>query len=166
MDYTKTEINAIFETSRWTSGAYQVQFGQIGILEFSEEQAAPFQLSAWGLSKDLRELLADYSDADVSKAIEWLMIQQTQLVVQMLEQISIEHGFVPPLEQMFIAVDGELYLARGLKMMVTCITNIVPRGNDDNGLDKFVAVLDSGEAQNYVEERRGLGNVDSGEKLH
>lgn len=163
---TKTEMDSIFETARWTSGVYDVQFGQIGILELNSDQSAPFQLSAWGLSKDLRELLSDYSDTDLSRAIEWLMVQQTHMVVNMLERISYEQGFVPPLEQLFISVDGELFLGRGLKMPVICITNIVPRGNEEDGLDKFVAILDHGEARNYVEERRGLNSVDSSEKLH
>lgn len=163
---TRTEIDTIFETARWTSGAYEVQFGQIGILEVNSEQNAPFQLSAWGLSKDLRELLSDYSDYDVSRSIEWLMVQQTQMVATMLERISSEQRYMPPIEHLFISVDGELFLANGLKMLVTCITNIVPRGNEDDGLDKFVAVLDPGEARNYVEERRGLNGFDPGAKLH
>jgi hypothetical protein len=162
----KTEIDIVFETSRWTSGAYEVQFGQIGIVEANPEQAAPFQLSAWGLSKDLRELLGDYSDTDVSRAVEWMMLQQTRMVVHMLEQITIEQGFVPPLENLFISVEGELFLARGLKLLVVCITNIVPCGNENEGLDKFVAVLDPGEARNYIEERQGLSSTDSNEILH
>jgi hypothetical protein len=154
------------ETARWTSGVYEVQFGQIALIEPIPDQRTAFQMNAWGLSKDLRELLADYSDTQVHRAIEWVLMQQTALIVNMLEHISMEGGFMPPLEHLFISLDTELFLPRGLRMLVTCITNIVPRGDEDDSLDKFVAVLDPSEALTYVEERRGLSNFDSDERIH
>ena len=60
------------------------------------------------------------------------------------------------IDQIFISIDAELFLPRGLRMHVTCITNIVQVGSDQEMLDKFVAVLDPGEATTYVSERRGM----------
>jgi hypothetical protein len=59
---------------------------------------------------------------------------------------------MPPLQNLFIATNAELFLPRGLKIVVSCVTNIVPRREDDT-VDKFVAVLDPSEAQLYIQER-------------
>lgn len=163
---TNAQTSIYLATARWTSTVYGVQFGQVALLEPQPDQTIAFQMSAWGLSKGLRTLLADYSDAEVSRGIEWLMTYQTILVVNMLEQISMESRFMPSLEQIFLSIDAELFLPRGLRMSVTCITNIVPRNNDDDGLDKFVAVLDPSEAQAYIQERRGLSLPNADERVH
>ncbi len=146
------------QTSRWTSRAYGVQFGQIETLKTGEEELSAFTLSAWGVSRDLRALLGDYSDGQIEDAARWLTMQQNNLVADILEQMSLDTRLgtatLPPLEHLFITVDAELYLPRGLRLPVTCVTNIVPHDDDDDGLEKFVAVLDPGEVQPYIEERR------------
>jgi hypothetical protein len=103
-------------------------------------------------------LLRDYSDGQVEDAARWVTMQQNGLVADILEQMSFDTRLgaapLPPLEQLFITVDAELYLPRGLRLPVTCVTNIVPHERDDDGLEKFVAVLDPGEVQPYIQERR------------
>ncbi|MCA9912489.1 MAG: hypothetical protein KC496_04055, partial [Anaerolineae bacterium] len=119
------------QTSRWTSRAYEVQFGQIETLKSGEEEFSAFTLSAWGLSRDLRSLLSDYSDGQIQDAAKWVTMQQNVLVADILEQMSYDTQMgvatLPPLEHLFITVDAELFLPRGLRMPVTCVTNIVPQ---------------------------------------
>jgi hypothetical protein len=155
-----------FDTNRWTSPVYNVQFGQVSIVAPEAEQEAAFKVSAWGLSKNLRSLLKDYSDAHVREATEWLTLQQNALVADVLEQMQYSGQAIPPLEHLFIAIDGELFLPNGLRMLVTCVTNIVPHGTPSDGLDKFVAILDPGESDKYVIERKGVGLPTFGERIH
>lgn len=148
-------------TARWTATAYAVGFGQVEqVPQLSEEQQA-FQVSAWGVSAILRELLGDYSNMQVRASAEWLTLQQNQLVSEMLMMSQIdwfrEHEPAPPLENMFFSVDTELFLPHGMMMHVTCVTNIVPRGEADDGLDKFVAILEPSEVTAYIAERKSHG---------
>ncbi len=146
------------QTSRWTSRAYEVQFGQIETLKTGEEEMSAFSLSAWGLSRDLRALLSDYSDVQIHDAAKWVTMQQNNLVADILEQMSYETQLgtanLPPLEQLFITVEAELFLPHGLRLPVTCVTNIVPHDPTEDSLEKFVAVLDPGEVRPYIQERR------------
>jgi hypothetical protein len=155
-----------FDTNRWTSPIYNVQFGQVAVVEPEPEQEAAFAVSAWGLSKNLSSLLKDYSDTHVREATEWLTIQQNALVADVLDQMQYSRQGIPPLEHLFIAIDGELFLPNGLRMLVTCVTNIVPHGTPADGLDKFVAILDPGESDTYVGERKGVGLPTLGERIH
>lgn len=146
------------QTSRWTSRAYGVQFGQIETLKTGEEEFSAFTLSAWGLSRDLRALLSDYTDGQIQDAAKWVTMQQNNLVADILEQMSYDTHMglstLPPLEQLFITVDAELFLPRGLRLPVTCVTNIVSEDSEEERLEKFVAVLDPGEVKPYIQERR------------
>lgn len=158
------------DVQRWTSPAFRVQFGQIAFVEAQAEQEKTFRLSAWGLSESLCNLLSDYSNSQIQEAVGWLTMQQNSLVAEMLEQMSFEArlsgSMIPSLEQLFVAIETELYLPRGLRMPVTCITNIVPHGRPMEALDKFVAVLDMSESQVYIQERRGTGTTPQTERLH
>jgi len=151
--YTDRKIETIpnplipFDTNRWTSPVYNVQFGQVSIVAPEAEQEAAFKVSAWGLSKNLRSLLKDYSDAHVREATEWLTLQQNAMVADVLEQMQYSGQAIPPLEHLFIAIDGELFLP-------------------NDGLDKFVAILDPGESDKYVIERKGVGLPTFGERIH
>ena len=168
--HTKIEAtpapNVPFDTNRWTSPVYKIRFGHVSIVENEPEQEAAFTVSAWGLSNNLSLLLRDYSAAHIREATEWLTIQQNAMVADVLERMQYSGRVVPPLEQLFIAIDGELFLPNGLKMHVTCVTNIVPHGNTADGLDKFVAILDPGETDTYIIERKGVGLPTFGERVH
>jgi hypothetical protein len=165
-------LNPEIDTSRWTSSAYQIQFGQISYVVPHAQQETAFALSAWGISQGLKALLETYSDSDIKAAAEWLTMQQNTLVAQMLEQMSyelrLEGAALPPLENLFITIEAEMFLPKGLRMDVTCVTNIVPVTHDeeDDSLQKFVAVLDPSEARAYILERRGTNSVGHHEKLH
>lgn len=157
VDVTLNQQDIAAQTARWTSPAYDVNFGQIDAVHTDHLQEQSFRLSAWGLSSGLRSLLEDYSDDDIRKAISWLTIQQNAYVAMLLDQVSIAPEWdttTPTLNQLYFAIDAELFLPRGLRMVVTCVTNIV--ASSDGELDKFVAVLDPGEAYLYVQERRGM----------
>lgn len=148
-------------TARWTSPIYAVKFGQVEHIPYYPDEQDAFQMSAWGVSAVLRELLADYSDTQIRSSAEWLTLQQNQVVGEMLVMSQMEQQILndkmAPLETMFFVVDSELYLPRGLRMQVACITNIVPLGEPDYGLDKFVAIVDPGEVSTYIAERRTQG---------
>lgn len=163
-------MNPEIDTSRWTSPAYQIQFGQVAYVVPQAHQETAFALSAWGISQGLKALLVGYSDSDVRNSAEWLTMQQNTLVAQMLEQMAYElrldGAALPPLENLFITIDAEMFLPRGLRMDVTCVTNIVPQGDEQEGLQKFVAVLDPSEARAYILERRGTNSAGNHEKLH
>lgn len=163
-------MNPIMDTARWTSPAYQVQFGQIAYVQPQAQQETAFALSAWGVSQGVKTMLAGYSDTEIQQSAEWLTMQQNAMVAQMLEQMSYEMrldgGTLPPLEDLFITIDAELFLPRGLRMDVTCVTNIVPQGDEHDSLQKFVAVLDPSEARAYIVERRGTNNKGHHERLH
>jgi hypothetical protein len=163
-------LNPEVDTLRWTSPAYQIQFGQVAYVVPQGQQETAFALSAWGISRGLKALLETYSDSDTRDAAEWLTMQQNSLVAQMLEQMSYElrldGGSLPPLENLFITIDSEMFLPHGLRLDVTCVTNIVPQGEKNEGLQKFVAVLDPSEARAYILERRGTNSAGHREKLH
>lgn len=148
-------------TARWTAPAYAVKFGQVEQLPQAPEEQRAFGVSAWGVSVVIRDLLADFSNTQVRDSAEWLTLQQNQLVSEMLVMSQIDwfrvHEPAPPLENMFFSIDTELFLPRGLMMHVTCVTNIVPRGGAEDGLDKFVAILDPGEVPPYIAERKSYG---------
>jgi hypothetical protein len=155
---------------RWTSSAYRIRFGQIAFVYPEPDQEAAFRVSAWGISENLRYLLADYSDEHIRQTAEWLTIQQNTLVADVLDQVQndpylVEDG-IPPLEHIFISFNSEMYLKGGLRLSVICVTNIVPYGQPTAGLDKFVALLDPGEAKTYIRERRGSAGIQDGERLH
>jgi hypothetical protein len=153
------------DTGRWTSQAYQVQFARVEEVPRIQPDAtdpdymeSPFHMSAWGISKGLYSLLEGYTPREIYDATGWLTTMQNHLVVDALEQMKYDAYYdgqhMPPLEYLFIAIDAELYLPRGLKMHVTCVTNIVPHSDKSDELDKFVAVLDPGEAKSYILERK------------
>lgn len=156
------------DTERWTSSAYQIKFDQIALIDSQENPDASFRLSAWGLSSSLRHLLADYNDEDIRKAVEWLTIHQNAYVALMLEDAMLkgQKSDLPTLDQIFISIDTELYLPRGLRMIVTCITNIVQVDDNNHELDKFVAVVDPGEAHIYAVERRGISMINPNTRKH
>lgn len=143
------------DTARWTSGAYRVQFDTVKYMPGSGDDDM-FDVSAWGISHSLRHLLADYRDEEIRNAAEWLAGNQSTLVANLLEDMAVnayhQGEAMPPLQNLFIATNAELFLPRGLKIVVSCVTNIVPRREDDT-VDKFVAVLDPSEAQLYIQER-------------
>jgi len=156
-------------TERWTSDAYRVRFAQIeSIQPDSEDEEIAFDLSAWGISSGLRHLLVDYSDNELRDSSQWLTAQQNHLVADLLAQLLSESRLisddVPQIEHLFITVHAELFLSHGLRMHVACVTNIVPREANSNRLEKFVAILDPGEVQAYVSERKQTNamHVDNG----
>lgn len=156
-------------TARWTSSAYKIQFGQVDYVTGQSPQDAGFNMSAWGISENLRALLADFTDAEIASAVEWLTIQQNAYLAILLEEArSNLAGDLdsPILEQLFIAIDAELFLPRGLRLIVTCVTNIVQAMTDNNHLDKFVAVLDPGEAKQYIVERRDINTQYNDNLIH
>ncbi len=145
-------------TSRWTSPAYMVQFAAIREFEpFSHGQT--FDLSAWGISRSVHNLLSGIPDSLIMSATDWLTGQQNDLIADFLHRIAQESQLtgvkVPPLHDMFITVEDTLFLPQGLKMPVACVTNIVPHGDLDDSMDKFVAVLDPVEIEPYINERTG-----------
>ncbi|MEO1289772.1 MAG: hypothetical protein AAFV93_18570 [Chloroflexota bacterium] len=151
------EIDLEADTARWTSAFYSIEFARISQIAPDDSDHDAFRMSAWGLSNGMSQLLRDYTDEQVKSAVDWLVIQQNAHVVMLLGDAMREFHFdFKLLDQMFITIDAELFLPRGLRMHVTCITNIVQVGTDSAELDKFVAVLDPGEASKYVQERRGM----------
>lgn len=165
----ESSYHLALDTERWTSSAYQITFDQIALIDSQENPDASFRLSAWGISTSLRQLLADYSDQDIRKAVDWLTIQQNAYVALMLEDamLNVEQRIdLPMLDQIFISIDAELYLPRGLRMIVTCITNIVQVDENNHELDKFVAVVDPGEAHVYAIERRGISMINANTHKH
>lgn len=155
---THSETFTPNDVERWTSNAYRVQFGQIEFVQTPPDQEGAFHMSAWGVSSSIRDLLSDYSNQQVCDATAHLTLQQNAIVADILEQMSyssrLGSNMIPPLEDLFITINAEIFLPRGLKMLVTCVTNIVTYG-EEVGLDKFVAILDPGEAQMYIRERKG-----------
>ena len=145
-------------TERWSSDTYTIQFGMLEYIETPDGHPEDnFHISAWGLSKSLHKLLADYSEAQLRQSALWLHREQNRLVVEILEEVGHEayrqNRSIPPLDDLFITVDAEMFLPRGLRMVVTCVTNIVPHFNNGN-VDKFVAIVDPGEAERYIAERQ------------
>lgn len=144
------------ETARWTSSAYRVQFDTVQYLQ-ADEQDDSFRMSAWGMSQHLRTLLSDYRDEEINMATHWLANHQSNMVADLLEDLALQTfrqgEAMPPLHTLFIAVETQLFLPRGLKINVSCVTNIVAEDETEESLDKFVAVLDPSEAQLYVMER-------------
>lgn len=147
------------DTARWTADAYRVQFGLVDIIPPAPDSQDAFLMSAWGLSRELCLFLADYSEADIRQAVNWLTVQQNALVANMLEHFAMmtrQSGEVFALEKLFVSIETDIYLSGGLRLPVVCVTNIVPHGSISHGLDKFAAILDSGEVQAYIAERRGF----------
>lgn len=157
------------DTGRWTSDVYTVQFGQIEHLSNTQEGDNAFRYSAWGMSSALRELLADYSDSKIRNGAQHLTVQQNHFVGELLAHFALDWSRnnepMPALETLFFTVDAELFLPHGLRMHVVCVTNIVPV-NDHEALDKFVAILDPGEAAAYVAERKHWQNPQVDGLLH
>lgn len=151
------QIDLEADTARWTSDFYRIEFDRISQIIPENVDDDTFRVSAWGLSTGLSQLLASYSAVQVKTAVDWLVIRQNAHMVVMLGEAMRSSDFdFRLLDQMFITIDAELFLPRGLRMHVTCITNIVQVGADSAELDKFVAVLDPGEAETYIQERRGM----------
>ncbi|MEO0599207.1 MAG: hypothetical protein AAF126_24060 [Chloroflexota bacterium] len=152
--------NTHLDTARWTSPAYAIKFAQIDRVTTPDAHESPFRLSAWGMSAGLRTLLADFTDSEINQAVQWLTSYQNEHLIYMLEKAHRDEGLdrmMPSLDHLFIAIDAELYLPRGMRIVVTCVTNIVPFDNEDiHDLDKFIAVLDPGEVNHYIRERRGM----------
>lgn len=156
-----TDSSAI-DTERWTSSAYQIKFSQISLVDTQDNPDDSFRMSAWGLSTALRQLLSDYSEQDIQTASDWLIIQQNAYVAMMLEDAMMGFGSpldLPMLDQIFISIEAEIFLPKGLRMLVNCITNIVEVDASTHALDKFVAIVDPGEAQHYILERRGMSEA-------
>ncbi|GAB5492372.1 MAG: hypothetical protein Phog2KO_25870 [Phototrophicaceae bacterium] len=161
IDTLKNALPEQVDTERWTSSAYQIKFSQISLVDSQENPNASFRMSAWGLSTGLKHLLTDYSEKDIQTSADWLTIQQNAYVAVMLEDAMMSFGNtleLPMLDQIFISIDAELFLPNGLRMLVTCITNIVQVNDQTHDLDKFVAIVDPGEAQSYILERRGTSS--------
>ena len=145
------------DTARWTSPAYHIRFGHIAELTQQQFDIEPFHVSAWGLSDGLSHLLMDYEAIALHPAFEDLISQQNAHMVLMLNQAMEASDFnYEVLDQVFISIDTEIFLPRGLRMHVTCVTNIVQVDIENASLDKFVAVLDPGEVEHYIRERRGM----------
>lgn len=147
-------------TARWTSSAYSITFAQVDRVSNPDAAESPFRLSAWGMSTGLRTLLADFTDEEINQAVQWLNSFQNEHLIHMLEQANREagsHQLLPDIDHLFIAIDAEMYLPRGMRIVVTLVTNIVPFQSEDiHDLDKFVAVLDPGETTHYIRERRDM----------
>lgn len=144
------------DTARWTSPAYQVHFGHIAELA-QQLEIETFRISAWGLSEGLSQLLADYASSGLHSALDWLIVRQNAHMVMMLNDAMTTDEFnYDILDRIFITIDTEIFLSGGLRMHVTCVTNIVRVDSETAALDKFVAVLDPGEAEHYIRERRGM----------
>lgn len=148
------------DTARWTSNAYHVQFATIEQIDASDEHDEAFGMSAWGLSRNLQQLLVDYADSAIRHSTRWMAAYQNQLVADalqdMVEQAMLAGENIPDLQDLFIAIETELYLPHGLRMPVCCVTNIIPRGSTPaEGMDKFVAILDPSETRAYINERSG-----------
>lgn len=159
------------DTARWTSPIYRIRFATIDYLHpVSAETDDAFDLSAWGISNGLQSLLRDFKKHDVMQAIRWVATSQNHQVADMLHNIAEDARRtgtdIPPLQDLFIATETELYLPNGLRMSVCCVTNIVPHGEPAMGMDKFVAILDPGEAQSYISERRHLQAYNEHPRVH
>lgn len=156
-------------TERWTSMAFQVQFEQIQHIQ-NDIDADAFRLSAWGISRDLRNLLAAYTDRQITTATMYLTAQQNPIVANILEHVTREarhhNRSLDPVENLFITVGGELFLPHGMRMPVACVTNIVPNGEYEDGIDKFVAVLDPAEVPTYIYERKVVSHYNHNEIVH
>lgn len=160
-------VDLTTDTARWTSPAYDVKFGQISELTSQQQDYNSFRVSAWGLSRGLSHLLKDYSQRELQSALDWLIISQNTHMVVMLNQAIEFEGFgYDMLDQIYVTIDTELFLPRGLRMHVTCITNIVQVDAESGALDKFVAVLDPGEARQYIQERRGMTIQTTAQNVH
>lgn len=164
-----TASEAHSATSRWTSSAYAVQFATVRQFEpFSHGQS--FDLSAWGISHLLRNLLLDVPDSQIRSATDWLTSHQNDLIADLLHRIAHESQLtgskVPPLHEMFITVEDTLVLPQGIQMPVACVTNIVPHGNEEDSMDKFVAVLDAVEIETYINERTGRHLPSMNKQVH
>ena len=145
------------DTARWTSPAFQVRFGHIAELEQQQHEIEPFRVSAWGLSEGLSQLLADYTSSGLHSALDWMIVHQNARMVMMLNEAVVAQDFnYDILDRVFISIDTEIFLRGGLRMHVTCVTNIVQVDSETSALDKFVAVLDPGEAEQYIRERRDM----------
>lgn len=146
------------ETSRWTSSSYRVRFDTVGTIDTAEGDEE-FNLSAWGISRSLRQFLVDYNDFEILEASHRAAMYQNTIVIDVLDDMmrsAYKSGKpLPRLENTFIAIEVEMYLPRGLKVPVCCVTNIVPGNGEDDTMDKFVAVLDPAEARAYIDERAG-----------
>lgn len=145
------------DTARWTSSTYRIKFAAVGYVDAQIEGEQAFDLSAYGISSTLRTLLEDYSDGDLRIAAAWVAAYQNHDVANALQSMA-AHAYnsgadMPELQDVFIAIEADLYLPGGLKMPVTCVTNIVPHGNHEDRMDKFVAVLDPSETRFYIDER-------------
>lgn len=155
------------DTARWASPAYQVTFGHVSEITPQQYDYNSFRVSAWGLSEGLSHLLKGYSQSELQSALDWLIISQNAHMVVMLNQAMESDSFdYNMLDQIFVTIDTELFLPRGLRMHVTCVTNIVQIDVDTATLDKFVAVLDPGEARQYVQERRGMTITTTQDTIH
>lgn len=158
------------DTERWTSPSYHIQFETIEYVLAEPDDDETFDMSAWGISRGLRALLADYSDWQVAVSTRRITGYQSQVVANVLENMAMDAQSrgesIPPLEHLFIAIDGMLFMPDGLRVDVCCVTNIVPRGEPEDGLDKFVAILDPGEAQFYIDERTGANLPPDNGRVH
>ncbi|MGJ3237974.1 MAG: hypothetical protein ACFE0Q_04650 [Anaerolineae bacterium] len=160
---TGTDHTAITtQTARWTSPAYGINFGHIAKMPIDEQEANIFRFSAWGLSSSLSRLLAHYPESQVKASAQALIADQHEHVIVALEQIISgmnSEFYTSDLDHIFVTVPNcDMFLAGGLRLPVTCVTNIlqVKGGPEVATLNKFVAVLDAGEVQPYITERMGM----------
>ena len=145
------------DTARWTSPAFQIRFGHITELAQQSYEIEAFRVSAWGLSEGLSQLLSDYPSSMLHHTLDTLIVNQNAHMVMMLnEAMTISDFNYDILDQVFITIDTEIFLPGGLRMHVACVTNIAQVNSDTATLDKFVAILDPGEAEHYIRERRGM----------
>jgi hypothetical protein len=158
------------KTARWTSSTYDVKFASVTYVDVQPEDEYSFDLSAYGISRLLRRLLGSYSDRDLHRAAEWVTTHQNHVVADILQDMAIaahQSGeTIPELQDLFIATETELYLPYGMKMPICCVTNIVPRDTPDDGMDKFVALLEPSEAESYVNERIAFVNNNFSLRIH
>lgn len=144
-------------TARWTSPAYSVNFGLLASIEDDDMERDIFSRSVWGVSEGLRELLSDYSDIRLRQSATWLTLQQNHMVARMLDDLAGDTSYQMPslstLEKLFIVIDSELFLP-GLKLVVTCVTSVMLDEDEEDGITRFVALLDPGEVQQYITERQ------------
>lgn len=151
---------------RWTSPLYAVQFASVETVPDHLDSEYLFDLSAWGISQSLRALLVDYSDEDIRSAVNWLAEQQNYIVTDALSEMVLtmrDNGqYIPRMQSLFVMNEADLFLPKGLRVPVTCVTNIVPRNQPYEAVDKFVAILDPAEAQHYIEERTLIDYLNGG----
>lgn len=155
------------DTARWTSDAYNVRFDKIGESTQQDFDVNNFRMSAWGLSTGLAHLLQDYTPQQLENSLNWLISNQNPHMIALLNQ-AIDSGDMDysSMDHIFIGIDTELYLRDGLRMHVICVTNIVQIDAERGILDKFVAVLDPGEADHYIRERRGMTFAKQSPTIH